>query len=178
MLLPLNINKEEPDGSENDELIDVIDVTYNAPLIVCEPLNTFEPVVAYELVFEFTLALNVFKFVIDVTKLAVEILAVYELKDDVVTNEPVSIVVDELINPNAVICAEPLIVPDGTALTLPLNVYLVSKEDVSWEEPLITPAAPPALFNLLFTDALNATTSPIPKTEPVSEPVIEPLEST
>jgi hypothetical protein len=30
------------------------------------------------------------------------------LNDDVVTNEPLSIVCDELINPNAVICADEL----------------------------------------------------------------------
>jgi hypothetical protein len=71
----------------------------------------FEPVVAYEPVFEFILALNVFKFVIDVTKLAVEILAVYVLNEDVVTNEDVSTLnTDEVVaNPNSLICIEPLI---------------------------------------------------------------------
>jgi len=38
---------------------------------------------------------------------------------------------EELINPNAVICAEPLIVPNGVAPTLPLNVYLVSNDVVN-----------------------------------------------
>ena len=114
MLLPLNINKDEPDGNENDELMDVIDVTYNAPLMIWEPLNVFEPVVTAD-------AVNV-------------------LNDDVVTNEPVFIVVEELTNPNAVICADELTKFEGNGWTLPLNVYLVSNELVNCDEPLIVPA--------------------------------------
>jgi hypothetical protein len=34
MLLPLNINKEDPDGNWNDELIVAMEVTYNPPLII------------------------------------------------------------------------------------------------------------------------------------------------
>jgi hypothetical protein len=34
MLLPLNINKEEPVGKENDVLIDVNPVTNNEPVII------------------------------------------------------------------------------------------------------------------------------------------------
>ena len=45
------------------------------------------------------------------------------------------------VNPNAVICAEPLIVPAGTEPPpLPLKAYLVSKDEVSWDEPLIIPS--------------------------------------
>ena len=43
------------------------------------------------------------------------------MKDDVVTNEPLSIVCDELINPNVVICAELLTTPLKSIVpTLPL----------------------------------------------------------
>ena len=114
MVLPLNINKEEPVGKENDVLMDVNPVTINEPVIVWFPLNEFEPVVNAE-------AVNV-------------------LNDDVVTNEPVFIVVEELTNPNAVICADELTKFEGNGWTLPLNVYLVSNEDVNWDEPLIVPA--------------------------------------
>jgi hypothetical protein len=94
-------------------------------------------------------AVNVFKFVIDVTKLAVETDAVNVFNCNI----------DEV--------------------TEPVNKYLPSNELVNWDEPLIIPAgAEIILFILLFTEELNATTSPIPKTEPDSEPVIEPLEST
>ena len=62
--------------------------------------------------------------------------------------------------------------------TLPLKEYLLSYELVNCDEPLIVPATALPLIILLLSDALNATTSPIPKTEPVNEPVIAPLEST
>jgi len=62
--------------------------------------------------------------------------------------------------------------------TLPLKEYLLSYEDVNCDEPLIVPATALPLIILLLSDALNATTSPIPKTEPVNEPVIAPLAST
>jgi hypothetical protein len=62
--------------------------------------------------------------------------------------------------------------------TLPLKEYLLSYEEVNCDEPLIVPATELPLIILLLSDALNATTSPIPKTEPVNEPVIAPLEST
>ena len=48
-------------------------------------------------------------------------------------------VVEELINPNAVICADELNKFEGSDWTLPLNVYLVSYDDVNWDEELIAP---------------------------------------
>ena len=98
-------------------------------------------------------AVNVFKFVIDVTKLAVETDAVNVFNWDIEdVTEPVTkyLKSNELVN-----CEEPLIVPDGTALTLPLKVYLVSYDDVNWDEPLMIPLPivsyeEVALFKLLI----------------------------
>ncbi len=84
-----------------------------------------------------------------------------------------------LLSYEDVSCEEPLIRPDGSGWTLPLKVYLVSNELVNCDEPLIVPeGVETILLILLFTEELNATTSPIPKTEPDNEPVIEPDEST
>jgi hypothetical protein len=46
------------------------------------------------------------------------------------------------------------------------------------DKNILTSVITPAFAILLFTDALKALTSPIPKTEPDNEPVIEPLAST
>jgi hypothetical protein len=65
-----------------------------------------------------------------------------------------------------------------------LAVYELKDEvakvlNVLCDKNILTSVAPtPALAILLFTDALNAATSPIPKTDPDNEPVIEPLAST
>jgi hypothetical protein len=48
--------------------------------------------------------------------------------DDIEENELLKVYLASYDDVN---CEEPLIVPDGTALTLPLNVYLVSNEDVN-----------------------------------------------
>ena len=82
-------------------------------------------------------AVNVFKFEIDVTKLAVETEAVnvFNCSIEDVT-EPVTkyLKSNELVN-----CDEPLIVPAGVAEILPLATYLVSNEEVNCEEPDIVP---------------------------------------
>ena len=65
-----------------------------------------------------------------------------------------------------------------------LNEFIVVYEPVTnpkseiCVDELIVPATALPLIILLLSDALNATTSPIPKTEPVNEPVIAPLAST
>jgi hypothetical protein len=64
---------------------------------------------------------------------------------------PVGIVADELTNPNAVICADELIKFEGKGWTLPLIVYLVSYEAVSWDEPLTIPSGLDAiLFHVVW----------------------------
>ena len=97
------------------------------------PTKVFEPVVANEPL-TLSIVFNLF------TKLPVEILAVYELKEDVVTYI-LSLSLYVLINPNDSICVEELTKFKGniTFWTLPLNVYLPSNEDVNCDEPLIVP---------------------------------------
>ncbi len=74
ILLPLVKDNTEPVGTFIPPLTTAIALTINEPVIVWEPLNEFEPVVA---------------------------------------NEPVFIVVEELTNPNAVICAHQILIWNG-----------------------------------------------------------------
>ena len=166
-----------------------MELTFNEPVIVWFPLNEFEPVVANELLQIFNEDVNVFNCNIDeVTEPVTKYL---KSNEPVNCDEPLTVPAGDtpptlplaayLISNDEVNCDDPLIKPEGNGWTLPLNVYLISNEEVSWELPLIVPVGivlELILFILLFTEELNATTSPIPKTEPDSEPVIEPLEST
>jgi len=116
-------------------------VIVNEPVIVWLPIKLFEPVVATELVQIFNEDVNEFNWVIDdVTEPVNKYLKSNELvncKEPLIV--PAGMVVDELINPNAVICADELNKFEGNGWTLPLNVYLVSYEDVNWDEELIAP---------------------------------------
>ena len=155
--------------------------TTKEPVICWFPLNEFEPVVAYEPVLLFIEEVNEFNCVIDdVTEPVTKYL---KSNDDVNCDEPdivpAGIAAEELINPNAVICADELTIllpvvsndeviasklsnrvsTDELNDDMDVNTPLVKcAEDVSRDKVAGPDVAPP----LIPTPATTAVISPAP----------------